>query len=854
MAKKKTTAPEGPSLETLHKMECKLCPLNNAPVRHPKIPPSGVEDPIVYMLGEAPGKEEDYKGVQFVGRSGSLLRKEIPAEFEDYVRWNNVVRTWPGPGNPTPGETERECCRPSVERDIAAAKPKAIFGFGSVPMEWVGQNGIGIWRGRRMPVKINGHSCWFYFFHHPAYILRVKDERHSEPPGIEIERAFKFDLKRAFAEVESLPPAVVHTPQMVKARVEWVTGKEPGALRKVLDFLKRAGTREYAGVDYETQNIRPYSDDSLLLTKAVSTEEDGTLAWPYEHAEAGWSDSDFKQLTAGWIEFCKAPVKKVSHFLGFEMEWTAFYFGKELLRASRWEDSASQAYILDERKGKGKPGAFALEFLCQEHFGFNLKALSPKMNKKKMSEVPLADMLPYNAWDAKYHRLLFLSQQARLTGKLAVAYEVKLRQKATVVLTQMKGLPVDQKLVKHFEEKYTKEIERLTKKIHELKVVKHFKDKFNKEFNHKSHPQMKIMFQDLLRCKEGIYWHKGQEKYTCDEEMLSKVDHPLAQLIVKIRKVEKLLSTYVLPLKEDHKNTLLFPDKLLHPILNTTFTVTGRLSSEDPNEQNFPSPKRSGTMGEVRRQVVAPPGHLICALDLAQIEARVIAMASQDEYLTASFWNDEDIHMEWTEEIAYAYPARVGGKQYLKDKKIIKEFRTDVKNQWTFPLFFGAALESAAGYLNVPVDVLKPLYEKFWSRFPGVLNWQQKIIKFYRDYGYVETLTGRRRRGPMSENELINDPIQGTTADIVMDSMNRISVAAEKNWWLQPHLNVHDDLTFIFPEDKVDVYCEYVIGQMLKKTFPFINVPLGVELAIGENWCDLEEVGKFYSHKWFKNS
>src|SRR5580765_2590939 len=163
----------GPTDELLHKLECRVCPLNKiATNKNPHMEPTGSKKPLVYVLGEAPGREEDFGNEQFIGASGQLLRARIPDWLLPKIRFNNVVRTRPFK-NQTPGPIETECCRPSVERDIAESRPKAIFGFGNVPLHWVSKfHGITEWRGRRMPVNIAGHSCWYYSFAHPSFLLR----------------------------------------------------------------------------------------------------------------------------------------------------------------------------------------------------------------------------------------------------------------------------------------------------------------------------------------------------------------------------------------------------------------------------------------------------------------------------------------------------------------------------------------------------------------------------------------------------------------------------------------------------------------------------------------------------------
>ena len=126
-------------------------------------------------------------------------------------------------------------------------------------------------------------------------------------------------------------------------------------------------------------------------------------------------------------------------------------------------------------------------------------------------------------------------------------------------------------------------------------------------------------------------------------------------------------------------------------------------------------------------------------------------------------------------------------------------------------------------------------------------SWHDRVTAFYNKNGYVETLTGRRRRGPLNNNQVINTPIQGTAADLTTDAMNRISLLAEERElpWLQPRLQIHDDLTFWVPRKKVDDCIEIVSKEMVRSTFDFVNVPTIVEMEVGKDWYHMESVGSF---------
>jgi hypothetical protein len=308
--------------------------------------------------------------------------------------------------------------------------------MGGISLTWAGRSNTFAWRGRRFPIKVSNHKCWFYAFHHPSYLLHLRRENNGRPSNYEL--AFQIDIKRAPAILQGLPEPIIHTEAFARSQIQWVTGHQKGDLKFVIDFLNWVENEEYSGLDYETQGLRPYAADAAILSASVAT-MDETVAFAIDHPQAGWSDKDHAILKVCWKKFLLSNVKKCVHSLHFEQEWSAYFFGQEVLRKGRWEDSLTQAYVLDERKD-----CLSLEFLTQLHFGLNIKKLTGSLNKNNMKGEPLNKLLPYNGIDAKYH-LYTYAVQSELIGEqgLEAVYKEKLRQVPTCVLTQLAGLPVD---------------------------------------------------------------------------------------------------------------------------------------------------------------------------------------------------------------------------------------------------------------------------------------------------------------------------------------------------------------------------------------------------------------------------
>lgn len=834
----------GYSKEFLHRMECRVCPLNTAKVKNPKMEATGSDEPSIYILGEAPGKVEDRKAEQFVGKSGSVLRFRIPEELLPVIRFNNCIRTRP-PDNRSPTFVEMECCRPSIIRDIEDTKPQAIFGFGNVPLHWaIGQTGISKWRGRRIAVRVGSHSCWFYPMLHPAYILRSRKftPRSLDEYGSEEEFVFALDLDDAFAEVTiGLPDANVHTPDDVFHQVEMVTEAGARSLRIVGDFLESLYDEKIVGMDYETNGLRPYGEGRKILTVALAR-SDKALAFPLWHPQARWSSSYLKEVVKLFRRFLlRAKCRKVVHHLAFEMEWTGFFFGEDTLRAGKWGCSMSQAYLLDGRRAKSKPGPHSLEFLCLQYFGVNVKELAG-VDVKNLENTSLPDVLRYNGMDAKYHGLLYRAQAVRLKQEgLRSVYKHHLRRIPTMVLTQLQGIPVDQKMVRKFDREYSKRLTKIESSISSMKISRKFKKMKGHEFRPSANEDVKYMMRDIL----GIHGRR-RSGYSVDEKFLSEIDHPIARKVLKWRKANKVHSTYVVPFREDSPHV--YRGSIIHPIISTTRTRTWRTSSEDPNVQN--QPKRDDDAKRVRAQIKPGGDRRIVSFDYGQIQARNIAMESLDQALIKAFWDRYDIHDDWMRKILKAYPKWIpGGFKAIKDEKVRDKYRHRAKNQWVFPSFFGARAETLAGYLNIPDTISIDLQEEFWDMFPSIKQWQDNLVDSYYECGYVTGLSGFRRRAPISPTELINAPIQADEVLIVCDAMARLSELDPER--LQACMEIHDDLIFNWPKDQVDRNAEEVIREMLNVPFKWAHVvPIVVDMSVGIDWASMEGAGTYSSDEW----
>ncbi|HVI39757.1 MAG TPA: DNA polymerase, partial [Anaerovoracaceae bacterium] len=735
---KRNVGPPGSSRaskETLQRFGCRACPLDKADVCTPKMQPTLAHKTDIYFLGEAPEKYDDEgSGKPLTGPSGELLRSLIPKDRKLTCSFDNLVRDRPKGGQP-PTWVEVECCRNHVIKSIEEAKPKIVVGLGALVQSWaVGSADLVGMRGRFFAVKFGSHACWFVPTYHPQFLMDKAFDA-DKPLRSKFGHAFRMDVLKAFDLSRHLKPPVIDTPDSLRAGIQCFDGRGAGQLPALLTLLSEALKAPEKAIDLETNGLRPYRVGAKILTAAISF-DDTHFSFAIDHPKAGWSKADRHKI----LELFHAVVAdrktiKIAHNVPFEVEWLLFYFGHSMADHASWECTMMQAHFIDERRGgregdEFRAGYQKLDFLYKLYFGIAYKGLF-KLDKKNMENSDLGETLVYNGVDTKSTLRLFRKQAGILKkeGLLDAYYEALPRQ-VSVALMQSIGINVDQHEVKSLQAKLKGEIDGIRTQIFETKVVKAFVQD-HKVFNPDSQPEVLALFRDYLKMGDQLEVkekHSGKTRFSVDKNVLDHVDHPLAKMITQWRNRNKLRSTYVDPF-ELGKGTFVWPDGKIHTSFNTTFAETGRTSSDEPNQQNWPSRNDK----EVRKQINAPKKHVIIAVDYGQLEACTSGMCTKDKVLVKALWEDYDIHMEWSHKLVDVYPTIIGGRKFAQDKDVMKKLRSKVKNKLVFPAIFGAQDKSIAGYLDMPLEPIEKLMKEFWRTFHGLYEWQNKLMKQYYD-------------------------------------------------------------------------------------------------------------------------
>ena len=389
------------------------------------------------------------------------------------------------------------------------------------------------------------------------------------------------------------------------------------------------------------------------------------------------------------------------------------------------------------------------------------------------------------------------------------------------VLARMEhvGIGVDRKELQALNDKMVAEVSSLTQQIHE---------QAGEEFNVNS---TKVLRQILFEKLELTPQKKGKTGYSTDQATLEKLrgDHPIVELLLRYREVEKLRSTYGQSLLASVE-----PDDRIRANFRQTVARTGRLSSENPNLHNIPVRTELGR--EFRRAFVPSESRLLLVADYNQIELRCIAHLAEDPGLIEAFSTGQDVHQITAARVFDVAPNDVTFEQRSYAKMV------------SYGLAYGMEAYGLAQRLGTKTSEAQVILDAYFESFPAVKNYMDVTVSEARNRGYTETLFGRRRQIPelMSDNrnirlagerQAMNAGIQGLAADIFKVALVRLdnkirSEGVDATIVLQ----VHDEVIVEIESDDKESAAALVAGEM-GQAFE-LSVPLTVNLSFGETWAD----------------
>ena len=445
-------------------------------------------------------------------------------------------------------------------------------------------------------------------------------------------------------------------------------------------------------------------------------------------------------------------------------------------------------------------------------------------NQKNMRDLSPNDVYEYACEDADVTLKLKNILADKLKEKECEELFYNIEMPLVPVLTKMEydGVCLDTESLKESAKRFTEELINIEKEITELA---------GQEFNISSPKQVgEILFDKMKIVEKPKKTKTGQ--YVTSEEVLQslKGKHKIVERILDYRGLKKLLSTYIEALPE-----LINPRTgKIHTSFNQTVTVTGRLSSSNPNLQNIPIRDDNGK--EIRNAFIPEEGCMFFSADYSQIELRIMAHLSGDANMIESFNEGLDIH------------AATAAKIYKKDVSEVTKTERSKSKTANFGIIYGISVFGLAERMMVPRAEAKELIDGYFATFPSVKEYMNKSIEVAREKMYTETIFKRRCYLPdinsgnsvvrgYAERNAINAPIQGSAADIVKVAMINIYNRFEREGIRSKMiLQVHDELNFsVYPDEKEKV--EQIVIEEMENAYK-MKVPLKADCGWGKNWLE----------------
>lgn len=290
-------------------------------------------------------------------------------------------------------------------------------------------------------------------------------------------------------------------------------------------------------------------------------------------------------------------------------------------------------------------------------------------------------------------------------------------------------------MLKEIEERFYKQCDKFGKQLDAYRAQQGAANKLEYPINISSSSQIAIMLYDVLEIKPP----EPKSPRGTGEEILEKIDHPIAKIILEYRGVKKLLTTYIEKLPECVNPQ----DGRVHCSFNQYGAVTGRFSSSDPNLQNIPSHNK-----DVRKMFVAAPGCVLMSSDYSQQEPKVMTQMCGDKKMLDAYRHGKDLYAQiaaiaFNTEYENCLEFRPDGTT----NKEGKERRSSAKSI-LLGILYGRGIKSVAEQLHTTKAKAQEIQDKIFKGFPAIPKFEADSKQMAVELGYVTTLWGRKRRLP----------------------------------------------------------------------------------------------------------
>lgn len=589
----------------------------------------------------------------------------------------------------------------------------------------------------------------------------------------------------------------------------------------IQNLISEIKETKLVAIDTETTSLKP--EEALIVGISFATNKHQGYYLPLGHSYLGAPYQISLNKAQELLEplFKDENIKFVGHNIKYDLlvlHFNGFYVPKV------YADTMLMAHLLDTYQ------SVSLDELCLKYL--NYKTISyddvTLSGRKRISfsEVLVENAASYSGEDAEVTLRLFFKLKDILFADEPLKdlfFNMDMPLLHVLYCMEKDGVLVDGKVLSEQNKVLSSELVQVQQEIY---------DSCGQTFNIASPKQLaKVLFEDLaIPYPKKL---KAGKSYSTAENILQEIapSYDVANLVLRYRELMKLISTYTEKLQTQiSKRT-----GRIHTSFNQAGTVTGRLSSNDPNLQNIPARTDEGKL--IRKAFIAPLDYTFVSADYSQIELRLIAHISGDEALVRAFNLGQDIHK--------ATAAEVLGKNI---SEVTAAERSHAKAT-NFGLMYGMGAFGLSRQTGLSMDESRSYIEKYFSRYPKVRDYMDKTRMFAKEHEYVLTLSGRKISTPNinssnamlqkgAERAAINAPMQGSAADIIKKAMIDIQKWIESlpENTVRMTGQVHDELLFEVKTEFLDEALNKI--KDLMENVVTLKVPLTVGLGKADNWGD----------------
>jgi DNA polymerase-1 len=583
-------------------------------------------------------------------------------------------------------------------------------------------------------------------------------------------------------------------------------------------WIKKLLRADIISFDTETTSLDYMDAEIVGLSFAIAADKAAYV--PLNHDYTGAPEQLSCQFVLEQLKplLEDADKAKLGQNLKYDMNVLANY---DIRLAGIQHDTMLQSYILDSTATRHDLDSLAQKYLSITTIHYE-DVTGKGFKQIPFNQVTIEQAAPYAAEDAdiafKLHQMLWPKLQNN--KDLQTLYEnTEIPLLSVLSRMERNGVAIDADMLRRQSLTLTERMTEIEQQAHNLAA---------ESFNIASPKQIQAILFEKLGLPVLAKTPKGQPSTA--ESVLQDLTHEyeLPRLILEFRGLSKLRSTYTEKLPQQINRRT----GRVHTSYHQAVAATGRLSSSDPNLQNIPIRTPEGR--RIRQAFITPAGYQLLAADYSQIELRIMAHLSGDEGLLQAFANGEDIHKTTAAEVFATEFNSVSDEQRRAAKAI------------NFGLIYGMSPFGLAKQLGIDHSEARDYVDRYFKRYPGIKIYMEKTRFEAKEKGYVETLFKRRlylpeinsrnaARRQYAERTAINAPMQGTAADIIKRAM----ISVDK--WLSASsintrmiMQVHDELVFEVPEDRVDEAGNIITNYMI--TAANLDIPLEVVINSGNNW------------------